>query len=130
MRSLPATSRPPISRPAVPAGRRRLIRRALLGVAVAGTAIATTAACTPPQGALADQLAALRTCESSGNYAINTGNGFYGAYQFDLATWRGLGFSGYPNQAVPVVQDTAAMMLHGQRGWAPWPACAARLGLR
>ena len=61
-------------------------------------------------------------CESSGNYAINTGNGFYGAYQFDLGTWHALGYSGYPNQA--------AMTLHAQRGWSPWPGCSARLGLR
>ena len=33
----------------------------------------------------------LRTCESSNNYAINTGNAHYGAYQFDLSTWRSVG---------------------------------------
>ena len=41
----------------------------------------------------------LRMCESSDNYSINTGNGYYGAYQFDLSTWQSVGGSGYPNQA-------------------------------
>jgi hypothetical protein len=109
---------------------RRTARRAALGIAATAAVLGTAVGCTPPQGALADQLAALRGCESSGNYAINTGNGFYGAYQFDETTWRGLGFSGYPNQAVPFIQDQAAMLLHAQRGWQPWPSCSARLGLR
>ena len=71
----------------------------------------------------------LAQCESGGNWAINTGNGFYGAYQFDLGTWQSLGYSGYPNQAAPFVQDAAATTLHAERGWAPWPGCSAKLGL-
>jgi hypothetical protein len=118
--------------PALPASRRvrRIARTGVLGAAAAAAALTTTVACTAPQGDLADQLGRLRMCESSGNYAINTGNGFYGAYQFDLGTWRGLGYSGYPNQAAPFVQDAAATTLHAQRGWAPWPGCSAKLGLR
>lgn len=76
------------------------------------------------------QLAALRQCESGGNYRINTGNGFYGAYQFDLSTWHGLGYSGLPSAASPATQDQAVRTLQAQRGWAPWPACSKRLGLR
>jgi len=30
----------------------------------------------------------LRNCESGGNYQTNTGNGYYGAYQFSIATWN------------------------------------------
>jgi|SRR5579875_2056111 peptidoglycan hydrolase-like protein with peptidoglycan-binding domain len=76
-----------------------------------------------------DVWAALRMCESSGNYHINTGNGYYGAYQFDLRTWRGLGYSGLPSDAPPAVQDEAAQRLYAQRGWQPWPACSRKLGL-
>lgn len=79
---------------------------------------------------VAASLAELRQCEASGNYATNTGNGYYGAYQFDVGTWRGLGLAGLPSQAPPEVQDAAAATLHDQRGWSPWPACSARLGLR
>jgi hypothetical protein len=69
-------------------------------------------------------------CESSGNYAINTGNGYFGAYQFDLPTWEGLGFSGLPNLNNPATQDAAAFKLYDERGWAPWPTCSMRLGLQ
>jgi hypothetical protein len=71
----------------------------------------------------------LRTCESGDNYAENTGNGFYGAYQFSQQTWNGLGLSGLPSSAPPAVQDQAAMRLQAEDGWAPWPACSAALGL-
>ncbi len=73
--------------------------------------------------------ARLRQCESGGNYRINTGNGYYGAYQFDLRTWRSVGYSGYPHKASPATQDAAARKRQAQRGWAPWPACSAKLGL-
>jgi len=70
---------------------------------------------------------ALRQCESGGNYQINTGNGYYGAYQFDLGTWRGVGGSGYPHQASPAEQDLRAQRLYSMRGSAPWPRCGALL---
>ena len=74
--------------------------------------------------------AALRQCESGGNYAINTGNGYYGAYQFSQATWTGLGYPGRPDQASPATQDQAAQKLQARSGWGQWPACSAALGLR
>ena len=76
-----------------------------------------------------DDFARLRQCESGGNYAINTGNGFYGAYQFDRGTWNGLGYPGRADQASPATQDAAAQKLQAQRGWSPWPACSRKLGL-
>jgi hypothetical protein len=79
--------------------------------------------------ATADDFARLRQCESGGNYAINTGNGFYGAYQFDRGTWNGLGYPGRADQAAPATQDAAAAKLQSQRGWSPWPACSRKLGL-
>ncbi|MHB8440143.1 MAG: transglycosylase family protein [Acidimicrobiales bacterium] len=71
----------------------------------------------------------LRECESSDNYRDDTGNSYYGAYQFSLSTWRGLGYSGLPSAAAPAVQDAAAQRLQAERGWSQWPVCAARLGL-
>ena len=73
--------------------------------------------------------AALRQCESGGNYAENTGNGYYGAYQFSPATWHGLGYPGLPSDATPAVQDRAAQQLQQRSGWGQWPACSRRLGL-
>jgi hypothetical protein len=71
----------------------------------------------------------LRACESGGNYAEDTGNGYYGAYQFALSTWYGLGFTGLPSDASPATQDAAAAELQAEAGWGQWPTCSAELGL-
>jgi len=78
---------------------------------------------------LAQDFAGIRNCESGGVYTLNTGNGYYGAYQFSASTWTGLGEGGLPNEAAPQVQDSAAYKLYQQSGWGSWPACAASLGL-
>ena len=70
-----------------------------------------------------DKWAALRRCESGGNYASNTGNGFYGAYQFDLQTWQSVGGVGLPSDAPPWEQDARAKALYAARGAQPWPIC-------
>lgn len=64
--------------------------------------------------------ACTRNIESGGNYAVNTGNGYYGAYQFDLGTWRSVGGSGLPSDASPAEQDARAATLYAQRGNQPW----------
>jgi hypothetical protein len=99
--------------------------------------ITTTAAPTPPTTAPAASYvsssgnwAALRECESGDDYSENSGNGYYGAYQFSEQTWQGLGYSGLPSDAAPSVQDQAAQQLQAQSGWGQWPACSAELGLR
>jgi flagellar biosynthesis GTPase FlhF len=71
----------------------------------------------------------LRQCESGDDYAADTGNGYYGAYQFLLSTWESLGFSGLPSQAPAAEQDQAAQELQARAGWDQWPACASELGL-
>jgi hypothetical protein len=78
----------------------------------------------------ADVWARLRHCESGGRYDINTGNGFYGAYQFVLSTWRGLGYPGMPHTATPEMQDEAARKLQARSGWGQWPVCSRRIGAR
>ena len=74
-------------------------------------------------------LAKLRQCESGGRYTLNTGNGYFGAYQFSASTWSRLGFSGLPHQAPAAIQDDAARKLQAKAGWGQWPACARKLGL-
>lgn len=73
--------------------------------------------------------AALAQCESGGNPSTNTGNGFYGMYQFTLSTWQGLGGSGLPSQASAAEQTALAQKLQARSGWGQWPACARKLGL-
>jgi hypothetical protein len=98
------------------------------GLGLTGTAMAPPASAAPV--ASSRTLAGLRQCESSNNYAANTGNGYYGAYQFSLSTWRSLGYRGRPHEAAPGVQDQAASRLAARSGWGQWPACSRRLGVR
>ena len=70
----------------------------------------------------------LRQCESSNNYRTNTGNAHYGAYQFDVGTWRGVGGHGLPSNASKGEQDARALILYRMRGWQPWQ-CARIVGL-
>ena len=75
---------------------------------------------------------ALAQCESGGNWAINTGNGYYGGLQFSLGTWEGYGgaeFAAYPHEATREQQIIVAERLRAARGYQPWPACRAKLGL-
>jgi hypothetical protein len=72
----------------------------------------------------------LRNCEAGGRYTANSGNGYYGAYQFSARTWRGLGYQGLPHQAPPEIQDEAARKLQARSGWGQWPACSRRIGAR
>jgi hypothetical protein len=74
----------------------------------------------------------LAQCEASGNWAANTGNGYYGGLQFSLPTWNGYGgaeFAAYPHQATREEQIVVAERLRAARGYQPWPACRAKLGL-
>ena len=77
-----------------------------------------------------DLWAKLRLCEAGGRYDANSGNGYYGAYQFSASTWRKLGYAGLPHQAPPEMQDEAAHKLQARSGWGQWPACARRIGAR
>lgn len=106
-------------------------RRTTLAALTTGGAVAAVLATgvAPAQAATSSDFSRLRQCESGGDYSINTGNGFYGAYQFDAQTWRGLGYPGLPSAAAPATQDDAAIRLQAVRGWSPWPACSAALGL-
>lgn len=79
-------------------------------------------------GDFAAALAKLRSCE--GSYTSNTGNGYYGAYQYDIQTWGN--YKGYSNasQAPAKVQDEKAWQTYQARGWSPWPSCSQSQGLQ
>ncbi len=73
---------------------------------------------------------ALARCESGGNWAINTGNGYYGGLQFNLGTWQAYGGTGLPSQASRETQIAVATKLRdASGGYGAWPACSASLGL-
>ncbi len=73
---------------------------------------------------------ALAECESTGDWAINTGNGFYGGIQFSPRSWRAVGGEGYPHQATRVEQIYRGELLKEIQGWGAWPGCTRKLGLR
>jgi uncharacterized protein YabE (DUF348 family) len=63
-------------------------------------------------------------CESGGNWAANTGNGYYGGLQFNLDTWRAYGGTGRPDQASRATQIAVAERLrNASGGYGAWPVC-------
>ena len=72
----------------------------------------------------------LAQCEAGGNWAINTGNGYYGGLQFNLGTWQANGGSGLPSNASRETQIAIATKVRdASGGYGAWPGCAAKLGL-
>lgn len=74
----------------------------------------------------------LAQCEATGNWAINTGNGFYGGLQFTQSTWLGYGggqYAPYAHLATREQQIDIATKTQAGQGWGAWPACAKKLGL-
>lgn len=109
------------------------INRASLTVTVGGAGIAI-----PLVGAGAAHAADMSTwskvaaCESSGNWSINTGNGYYGGLQFTQSTWEAYGGTAYAGRADLATKDqqiaVAEKVLKGQ-GPGAWPVCSVRAGL-
>jgi uncharacterized protein YabE (DUF348 family) len=66
---------------------------------------------------------ALATCESGDNPSENTGNGFYGMYQFTISTWDSLGGTGLPSDASAATQTALAEKLYEEAGSGQWPVC-------
>lgn len=72
----------------------------------------------------------LAQCEAGGNWATNTGNGYYGGLQFSLGTWRANGGTGMPHQASRETQIAIATKVRdASGGYGAWPGCASKLGL-
>jgi resuscitation-promoting factor RpfB len=69
-------------------------------------------------------------CESGGNWAANTGNGYYGGLQFSVGTWQAYGGSGLPSSASRTTQIAIATKVrNASGGYGAWPACSQALGL-
>lgn len=88
-----------------------------------------------PSGPSADQWAALRDCESGGDYSIASSSGRYrGAYQFAVTTWDSVAGRNNPSLvgvdpavAAPADQDAMARALYIEAGHGPWPVCGRHL---
>ncbi len=101
-----------------------------LATTTARAATSTTAAPAVAGGSVWDSIA---QCESGGNWATNTGNGYQGGLQFSPSTWAGYGGTEYAataDQATREQQIAVAERVQAAQGWGAWPACTARLGIR
>jgi uncharacterized protein YabE (DUF348 family) len=86
-----------------------------------------------PPVASGPQWDSLARCESTGNWAINTGNGFYGGVQFDQNTWErqgGLRYAPRADLATREEQIAIAEVTRARQGWGAWPVCSGRIGAR
>jgi hypothetical protein len=108
---------------------RLFARIALVAVALA-TPLAFT---TPAQAASEATWDRIARCESGGNWATNTGNGYYGGLQFTRSTWNSYGGTAYAataNHASRAEQIAIAEKVLAGQGWGAWPTCSKRAGLR
>ncbi|MCU1570457.1 MAG: transglycosylase [Naasia sp.] len=96
-------------------------------VALTAAGVALTAA--PASAASQSTWDAIAQCESSGNWQIDTGNGYYGGLQFSPDTWAAYGGSGSAADASKEQQIAVAERVLASQGWGAWPACSAQLGL-
>lgn len=108
-------------------------RNRILGVAVAGSATFVTgvglSASAQAAGSVWDAVA---SCESGGNWAINTGNGFSGGLQFSSSTWNAYGGTRYASRAdlaSSAAQIATAQRVLAAQGPGAWPTCGQRAGL-
>lgn len=72
-------------------------------------------------------------CEATGDWHINTGNGFSGGLQFTPSTWQAFGGGEYAAEAYQASREeqiAVAEKVQAAQGWGAWPACTAKMGLR
>ena len=102
----------------------------LAAVSIAGVALSASAAnAAVPTATSSSVWDSLAECESSGNWGINTGNGYSGGLQFSPSTWAAYGGTGSAANASREQQIAVAERVQAGQGWGAWPSCSAKLGL-
>jgi uncharacterized protein YabE (DUF348 family) len=99
-------------------------------VAVGTKARPSNTGAVPPGASSGLNWDALAKCEAGGNWAINTGNGYYGGLQYNQSTWLGNGGGAYaplPHLATREQQIAIGEKTYAARGVKPWPHCGPRL---
>lgn len=118
--------------PDQPVGRRGRRLRMAGGAVAAGALVAGGFVVASNAGASDTVWDRVAMCESSGNWSINTGNGFYGGLQFTFQTWKGFGGQKYAytaNRATKAQQIEIAQEVLKVQGPGAWPVCSQRAGL-
>lgn len=103
-------------------------KRALGAVATAGAVVAIPLVVgSGTASAAGHDWSGVANCESSGNWAANTGNGFYGGLQFTQSTWNAYGGSGNAANASQSEQIRVAENVLAGQGVGAWPVCGKHL---
>jgi LysM repeat protein len=108
------------------------VKQRIAGVGIAGAATLVGGLATAGSAKAASVWDAVAQCESSGNWQINTGNGFYGGLQFVQSTWAGYGGRAYAPRAdlaSRAQQIAIAQRVLASQGPGAWPVCSRRAGL-
>ncbi|MBL1107219.1 transglycosylase family protein [Streptomyces sp. 5-8] len=115
-------------------GKHRRPSKAVRAVALAGVTGAAVAAPLMAAGSASAATSAewdtVAQCESGGNWAINTGNGYYGGLQFSASTWAAYGGTQYAataDKATKGQQISVAEKVLAAQGKGAWPVCGTGL---
>jgi len=108
----------------------RLTAVSAVGVgAAAASVVLTPAAAHAASDTAWDKVA---QCESGGNWADDTGNGYYGGLQFSASTWHSFGgdrYAALANEASRGEQIDVANNVLAAQGWGAWPVCSRVAGV-
>ncbi|MFJ9523409.1 transglycosylase family protein [Kitasatospora sp. NPDC101801] len=117
---------------ATTSAKRNRLRMVLMGGAVAALPVAGLVTATSASAASSSTWDAVAQCESTGNWNINTGNGFSGGLQFTPSTWAAYGgtqYAGSADQASKGQQIAVAEKVLASQGPGAWPVCSVQAGL-
>jgi hypothetical protein len=105
------------------------VRKAVTVVAITGAIAVAQIGLEVPPARAEPNWDAMAQCESGGNWAANTGNGFYGGLQFTPATWAANGGAGSPATASRDEQIRVARNVLRTQGIGAWPVCGGPVGV-
>ena len=108
------------------------LRAAVLAGVVVAAPVAGLVTATSASAADTSTWEAVAQCESTGNWSINTGNGYYGGLQFSASTWAAYGGTSYASsadQATEGQQIAVAEKVLASQGPGAWPVCGPQAGL-
>ncbi|RAJ30578.1 LysM domain-containing protein [Kitasatospora sp. SolWspMP-SS2h] len=117
---------------ATTAPKRNRVRAAVVGGALLAAPVAGLVTANTASAADVSTWDKVAQCESTGNWSINTGNGFYGGLQFTSSTWAAFGGTAYApqaNQASKAQQIAVAEKVLASQGPGAWPVCSVKAGL-
>ena len=112
--------------------KRNRVRMAVLGGALAVVPVAGLVTATASSAAPVSTWDKVAQCESTGNWSIANGNGFYGGLQFTSSTWAAFGGTQYApqaNLATQAQQISIGEKVLAAQGPGAWPVCSVKAGL-